>query len=77
VGFLAALTASAWRTLHARGPSRRLALGVVASLVGLFVAGLVEYPPRTQAILAVTLILVGVLLGFERVQFGPGRARGS
>jgi O-antigen ligase len=77
VGFLAALTASAWRTLHARGPSRRLALGVVASLVGLFVAGLVEYPPRTQSILAVTLLLVGVLLGFERIQFEPSRTHSS
>jgi putative inorganic carbon (hco3(-)) transporter len=77
VGFLAALAASAWRTLRARGPSRRLALGVVASLLGLFVAGLVEYPPRTQSILAVTLLLVGVLLGFERIQFAPDRTRGS
>lgn len=43
-----------------------LVLAVVASLCGLFVCGLFDYPPRTNVIMATILILVGLLSGFRR-----------
>jgi O-antigen ligase len=43
------------------------ALAIVASLVGLFVTSLAEYPPRTNVIMALILVLVGALVAYERL----------
>jgi hypothetical protein len=37
----------------------------VASLVGLLVTSVAEYPPRTEVILATTLLVVGVILALD------------
>jgi O-antigen ligase len=67
-GFLIAVGRAAWRGLRARGRSGRLVLACVASLVGLLATSVAEYPPRTEVILATTLVLVGVILALD-----PGR----
>jgi O-antigen ligase len=51
------------------------ALAVSASLVGLFVTSLGEYPPRTNVIMAMILVLVGALVAYERL--AAERSRGG
>lgn len=64
--FLWAVARTGWQVVRARGPDWPLALGVSAALAGLLVTSLAEYPPRTNVIMATVLVLVGVLVGFQR-----------
>jgi O-antigen ligase len=72
---LAFFVAFLWGTARAAGRALRggrrdvysLALGMTAALVGLFVTSFGEYPPRTNAILATTMIEVGLLVACARL----------
>ncbi len=69
VGFAAflALLVGVWRSARRglRGEHRPLALGVVSGLVALFVCALFEYPPRTNVLMGVLIVLLGTLVAFE------------
>lgn len=65
--FLVLVGRAAVRALRARGPTYAIALAVTAAIVGLLVASVGEYPPRTNSIMATIMIEVGILLCCERV----------
>lgn len=69
--FLAFLFAVARAGARALGrsdlPGFPPALAIVAGLSGLFVTSLGEYPPRTNVIMALILILIGALVAYERL----------
>lgn len=55
-------------------PSFPYALALAASLTGLFVNGMTDYPPGTLVIMGTLMIVVGAFIGFVRVlaDEGPG-----
>jgi O-antigen ligase len=53
--------------LRARDDDWPLKLGISAAMVGMLVTSITEYPPRTNPIMATLLILVGLLVGFRRL----------
>jgi O-antigen ligase len=66
--FLWAAARAALRALRAqRSPVFPLALGMTAALCGLLVTSIGEYPPRTNAILAVIMVEVGGLIACARL----------
>jgi putative inorganic carbon (HCO3(-)) transporter len=66
--FLWGAARAAARALAARQPGTYpLALGITAALCGLLVTSLGEYPPRTNAILAVIMVQVGGLIACARL----------
>jgi putative inorganic carbon (hco3(-)) transporter len=52
-----------------------MALAASASLAGVLVNSLTEYPVRQNVIMATTMIVIGVLLACERLARDPGAAR--
>jgi O-antigen ligase len=68
LGFVFAVARAGMRALRAGDwPGFAPALAVAASLVGLFVTSLGEYPPRTNVIMAMIMVLVGSLVAYERL----------
>ena len=68
LAFVFAVARAGMRALRAGDwPGFAPALAVVASLVGLFVTSLGEYPPRTNVIMALIMVLVGSLVAYERL----------
>jgi O-antigen ligase len=68
LGFLFAVAQAGARAIRrADRAAFAPALAIVAGLGGLFVTSIGEYPPRTNVIMAVLLILVGALVGYERL----------
>jgi O-antigen ligase len=68
LGFVFAVARAGMRALRAGDwPGFAPALAVAASLVGLFVTSLGEYPPRTNVIMALIMVLVGSLVAYERL----------
>lgn len=65
--FLFAVTRSVVRTVRIRGPTRPLALATGASLLGLLVTSIGEYPPRTNDIMALIMVEVGLVVACERL----------
>jgi O-antigen ligase len=53
------------------------ALAIVAGLVGLFVTSLGEYPPRTNVIMALIMVLIGALVAYERLAGERSGSRAS
>ena len=74
--FLSAFMRAAWRGL-AWTSDRTLVLGVAASFTGLLFASIGDYPPRNPAILATMLIMVGVMLAFEKLAGADGADGGA
>ena len=72
VAFIAAIVAALSRALRHDGLEGRLALAVTASLSGLAVCSMLDYPARTYTVLAAILILLGVAAGLART--APSRA---
>jgi len=66
MAFLYTFVRATWRTLRRSGSSELLFLGVAASFAGVLLSCLGDYPPRTPDILAVLLLMVGVVLAYER-----------
>ena len=48
-------------------PGFPLALAIVAGLTGLFITSIAEYPPRTNVIMALMMVLIGALVAYERL----------
>jgi len=68
LGFVFAVARAGVRALRAGDwPGFPPALAVAAGLVGLFVTSLGEYPPRTNVIMAMIMVLVGSLVAYERL----------
>lgn len=55
-----------WANIRERDPDWPLKLGLMAALVGMLITSITEYPPRTNVIMATLLVLIGILVGFER-----------
>lgn len=73
LAFVFATARAGARALRASNrPGFAPALAIVAGLAGLFVTSLAEYPPRTNVIMALILILIGALVGYERLAQQPG-----
>jgi putative inorganic carbon (hco3(-)) transporter len=66
MAFLYTFVRATWRTLRRLGSSELLFLGVAASFTGVLLSCLGDYPPRTPDILAVLMLMVGVVLAYER-----------
>ena len=62
---------------HRGRPSFPYALALAASLAGLFVNGLTDYPPGTLVIMGTLMIVVGTFLGYVRVLASEEPARGA
>lgn len=73
MAFLYTFVRATWRTLRRSGATELLFLGVTASFAGELLSSLGDYPPRTPDILATLLIMVGVVLAYERYSLAPGR----
>lgn len=68
LAFLIAIARAGARTLRVSDwPGFAPSLAIVAGLAGLFVTSIGEYPPRTNVIMAVIMILVGALVGYDRL----------
>ena len=65
--FLAAAVVSGARALRSGGPDKPLALAIVAALVAELGMGIVDYPPRTNAIMGTIMVLVGALVAYDRL----------
>jgi O-antigen ligase len=71
LGFLIALARAAYRVIRRNRSQATLSLGVIGALGGVLFTSLGEYPPRTEVILATILIVVGVLIAFDRFSAEP------
>ena len=67
VVFLLATTRSALSALAGGVAREPVVLAVAASLVGLLVTSLLEYPIRTNVVLATVMMFVGAIVAFERL----------
>ncbi len=68
-GFAVAVGRMGAQALRGRRPGiYPPALAVVAALTGLLVTSIGEYPPRTNVVMALILIEVGVLAGYNRLR---------
>ena len=64
-----AVVRSAVRTWRRQDPVvSPLALGLIGALTALFVNGLTDYPPGTDVVMAVILIVIGAVIGLERAK---------
>jgi len=67
LAFLGGTVQAGVRALRARTAEHYpLALAVVASLIGLLVVSLSEYPPRTNVLMATLLVEIGALVALAR-----------
>jgi O-antigen ligase len=69
--FLLAVARAGQRALRHRGRDYPLTLAVVAALIAELGMGIVDYPPRTNAIMGTILLLVGVLIAYDRLGPAP------
>ena len=74
MAFLYTFVRATWRTLRRIGHTELLFLGVAAAFTGELLSSLGDYPPRTPDILATLLIMVGVVLAYERFSLEPRAA---
>ncbi len=65
LAFLLSVVRAAWRALKHTRSRQTHALGVIASLLGVLVGSLSDYPQRTPTLLATMLIMVGLVVAFE------------
>jgi O-antigen ligase len=65
--FLIAVARAGRRALRHGGEDYPLALAAVAALVAELGMGIVDYPPRTNAIMGTILLLVGVVIAYDRL----------
>jgi O-antigen ligase len=65
--FLAAVVAAGVGALRSGGPDKPLALAIVAALVAELGMGIVDYPPRTNAIMGTIMLLIGALVAYDRL----------
>jgi len=80
VWFLGTVTRTARAALRPRRtPEFPLVLGVVASLAGLFALGVFDYVLRTDVVMALVMLEVGVLAGYARLaqEDSGGRAQAT
>jgi O-antigen ligase len=63
MGSIGRMAAAGWRS---HGPNQPWVISLTASLVGLFVAGIGDYPASNNAIWATTLVVIGALVAFVR-----------
>lgn len=71
LAFLYTFIRATWRALRRSPRDEMLLLGVAAAFTGELLSCLGDYPPRTPAVLATLLIMVGVVLAYERFSLEP------
>ena len=71
LGFLLALFRAAYRVIRRTRTQSTLSLGVIGALGAVLFTSIGEYPPRTEVILATILVVVGILVAFDRLSAQP------
>jgi O-antigen ligase len=68
LAFLLAVAQAGIRAIRSSDlPGFAPSLAIVGGLAGLFVTSIAEYPPRTNVIMALIMVLIGALLAYERL----------
>lgn len=76
LAFLYVFIRTIWRALRRSRRDEILLLGVAAAFTGELLSCLGDYPPRTPAVLATLLIMVGIVVAYERYSLDPRRGSG-